>query len=151
MLEKIKQSIKKRKLVIGLLLVIAIAGFLVYKRFLAPKTGFNRTIVKRGSVIEELVLSGKIEAEEHAVLRFETSGQIIWVGVKETDIVRKGKLLAKLDTTSLNSTYQRALSDLRSAQATVERAHDDVKDHVSDETSTQKETRTAAEAARDLS
>ncbi len=150
MLEKIKQIITRRKkLTIGLVLVIAVAGFIIYKRFFAFKAGLDKTTVKRGSVAEELILSGEIKAEEHAVLRFETSGQIIWVGAKESNIVKKGQLLAKLDTTSLNASYQRALSDLRSAQATVERVHDDVKDHASDETYTQKETRTTAEVAKD--
>jgi len=82
-------------------------------------------------------------------LGFQSSGKIAYVGVKEGQKVAKGTLLAKLDTTVLNSALQQARSSLRSAEATVERVHDDVKDHSSDETFTQKETRTAAEVAKD--
>ena len=49
----------------------------------------------------------------------------------------------------LNADLQRARSDLRSAEATLERVLDEVKDHDADETFEQKEARTTAEVAKD--
>jgi HlyD family secretion protein len=105
--------------------------------------------IKKGNVKEELILSGEISAENYAKLSFETSGKIVYVGVKEGDRVSKGRLISKLDTTVLNSSYQVALSNLRIYDATVENIHDQLKDHKNDETYAQKDLRTTAEANKD--
>ena len=139
--------IKARK---KLILVIVLALLVL------PRLGSGRgseeietTEIKRGEVIEELVLSGEIKAEEHAQLAFQTAGTISYVGVKEGDDVFKGNLLAKLDTTKLNADLQRARSDLRDKEATLLRVYDDVKDAGESESFSEKESRTTAEVAKD--
>lgn len=132
------------------LVVVVIGGVLLWKFVLFPKKAdLETTEIKKGIVSEELILSGEINADEYAELVFQSSGKIAWVGASEGEWVRKGQALAKLNTTNLNADLQRARSDLRDAEATVERVHDDVKDHAGDETFTQKETRTASEVAKD--
>ena len=113
------------------------------------KTEVSQDSVKKGPIKEELILSGEVSATYYAKLSFETSGKIIYVGVKEGEEVKKGRLLTKLDTTILNSAYQQALSALRTKEATVANVHDQVKDHSADETYAQKDARTTAEAAKD--
>ena len=103
----------------------------------------------RGNVMEELVLSGEIDATEYASLTYETSGRIIYVGAKEGDVVKKGQILGRLDSTTLNSAYQSSLATLRAADANVDQIHDDVKDHDDDESWTIRNTRTTAEATKD--
>lgn len=93
--------------------------------------------------------SGILEAEERAVLHFPTSGKLAWLGVEEGDTVRRWQAIAKLDTVKLNSDLQRARSDLREVEATLERVYDEVKGHEADETFEQKEKRTKAEVAKD--
>lgn len=133
-----------------ILIVTAIIGFGVWKFVISPKKkAVETTEVERGTVAEELVLSGEINADEYAKLTFPTSGEISWVGVKEGDTVKKGQALTKLDTTVLNTTFQQARATLRAAEATVANIHDQVKDHTGDETYAQKDTRTTAEAAKD--
>jgi len=105
--------------------------------------------VKRGAIAEEMILSGTISAKNYAKLAFESSGKIVYVGVSEGDSVKKGKLLTKLDTTLLNSEYQKALSDLRYYEANVEYVHDQVKGNDDDETFAQKDTRTYSEVNKD--
>ena len=107
------------------------------------------TVVQRGTVTEELILTGQVKASKHAILYFPTSGKISWVGVKEGDKVRPGQWLVSLDKTTLNSTYQQALNTYRNYQASAENVLDSVKDHSGDETYSQKATRTSAEVARD--
>lgn len=106
-------------------------------------------MIQRGEFIQKLSASGKVKAAQEATLAFQTSGQVSWVGVKTGDLVKKGQYLAKLDAVTLNSVYMQALAGLRSAEATVEKTHDDVKGHSADETFTQKQTRTIAEVAKD--
>jgi HlyD family secretion protein len=146
--KKLREVILLRKKLFAVIVVV-VMGLLLWRHGVSRKADFETTEVKRGSVREELILSGEIDADEYTQLGFSASGKIIWLGVSEGEWVKEGQALAKLDTTNLNADYQRALADLRDAQATVERVHDDVKDHDEDETYTQKETRTAAEVAKD--
>jgi len=90
-----------------------------------------------------------VVADEHAKLAFATGGKISDVAVEEGDQVKKGQFLASIDSTGLNSTYQKALSDLRAAEANVDEVHDDVKGNDDDETFEEKNTRVAAEVAKD--
>ncbi|OGM26597.1 hypothetical protein A2627_01075 [Candidatus Woesebacteria bacterium RIFCSPHIGHO2_01_FULL_39_28] len=138
----------RRRIVIILILAVLIFGWKTY-RSQRPKFSVETAKVTRSSITESLSASGKIDATEKANLTFQTTGKISWIGAKEGNQITKGQAIAKLDTIKLNSDYQRALSDLRSTQATVDRIHDDLKNHDSDETFLQKETRTEAESAND--
>lgn len=129
-----------------IVLVVAVVLFLIFRN---KNTEVKTTTVQKGNLKEEMVLSGEIAATNYAKLSFETSGKIVYVGVKEGDKVTKGKLLSKLDTTVLNSSYQVALSNLRIYEATLANIHDQVKDHSGDETFAQKDSRTTAEANKD--
>jgi len=142
---KIFKNKKIRLSIIGVLLLI-----LIWRVAIAPKSeDFETVEVKRGIVAEELILSSEIKAKEHALLKFQGSGEIGWLGVSEGQWVKKGQLLIRLDTANLYAAYEQAVSALRSAQATADRALDDVKDRGDEETFTEAEARTIAEAARD--
>ena len=132
-----------------LILFIMIIGVIIFFSSRSKNLNVKVDTIKKGNVKEELILSGEISAENYAKLSFETSGRIVYVGVKEGDKVYKGKLISKLDTTVLNSSYQVALSNLRIYDATVENIHDQLKDHKNDETYAQKDLRTMAEANKD--
>ena len=144
------RSIKftKKRVVFGIIILLLV-GVGIWWKFFRVKNGLKEGRIERGDVTEELVLSGKVEATEHAELGFESSGKMVFVGVKEGEKIKKGKLLGKLDTVSLNAAYQQALSSLRKYDATVENVHDQVKNHSSDETYAQKDSRTTAEATKD--
>ena len=105
--------------------------------------------VKKGTVSEELILSGDVKADKYTSLAFQLSGELAWVGVSEGQSVKSGQALAKLNTVNLSADLQRVRSDLRDAEATLARVYDEVKNHSSDETLTQRETRTGAEVAKD--
>ncbi len=133
---------------VGLILLL-VGGLVGWRVWTTQPKATERATIKRGEVKEVLVLSGEINAVEYANLVFNSSGEITWMGVKEGDRVKKGQALAKLDTITLNTTYQRARADLRNAEATLARVYDEVKNHSKDETFEQKEDRTTAEVAKD--
>ncbi|RLC32894.1 hypothetical protein DRH13_00750 [Candidatus Woesebacteria bacterium] len=142
---KVYKNKKIRLSIIGALILL-----LVWRVVIAPTRGdFETAEVKRGTVTEELILSGEVKAKEHALLKFQGSGEIGWLGVSEGQWVKKGELLIRLDTANLYAAYEQAVAALRSAQATADRALDDVKDRGDEETFTEAEARTIAEAARD--
>jgi RND family efflux transporter MFP subunit len=150
MIEKLKNF--KTKLgkwfwVIIIVLILGIGGFIYFNRKTA--NGSVTTTVQKGEVKEEMILTGSVKADKHVVLYFPTGGKISGVYVKEGQWVKRGMALTALDRTILNSVYQQALNTWKSYQATAEQVVDSVKDHKSDETFTQKATRTAAEVNRD--
>lgn len=130
-----------------LALVAIVGGFLLLKK--GKKTDLVSATVQKGTVKEELILTGSVNAEKYATLYFPTSGKISWVGVKEGQEVYRGQALTSLDKTTLNAAYQQALNNYRSYQASADSVVDSVKNHSSDESFAQKATRTAAEVARD--
>lgn len=144
----IKGLLKRKKLLVVILVIIG--GILVW-RYYAQRNGndVDTTEVKRGTVREELIFSGSIQAGEHARLPFLSSGELDWVGVSEGDEVKRGQVLARLNTTNLYHTLQSAEADLRRYQATLDRVYDEVEGHDEDESLEQREDRTVAEANKD--
>lgn len=93
------------------MVAIAVLGFGAYKIF-GPKTETKVTpyTVKRHTLKETLSLSGEIDAEEKATLRFQTSGYLSWVGVKEGDTVKQFQVLASLDQAELQRNLRKYLN-----------------------------------------
>jgi RND family efflux transporter MFP subunit len=140
---------KTKKRIVLTLIILLVVGFFARRTFFPSTNGLKKAVVERGTVRQELILSGEVAATEHAKLTFQSSGELDWLGVSEGDEVKKGQLLAKLDTQVLNHAFEQAKSNLRYYQAVVDRVHDDVKGNDEDETFTQKETRTQAEVNKD--
>jgi len=138
---------RKRIIILAVILAVVLGGFYFFRQ--RSKNGTISATIQKGTVKEELILTGAIKAEKHVTLAFPTSGKISWVGVAEGDTVKKGQALTSLDKTVLNTIYQQALNTYKDKQAAAEKAEDDVKDHSADETYTQKSTRTTAQVARD--
>ena len=134
------------KKILAVLLIISGVLFFVIRN---KNKDIQTATIQKGKISEELILSGNISATNYAKLSFESSGKIVFVGTKEGETVKKGKLLSKLDTTILNSSYQSALSTLRLYEATAQNILDQVKNHSSDETYAQKDLRTTAEVNKD--
>ncbi|OGM33362.1 hypothetical protein A2803_04140 [Candidatus Woesebacteria bacterium RIFCSPHIGHO2_01_FULL_44_21] len=137
-----------KKLTLVIIIILAI-GFFVLRARASGNGATQEATVERGTVEEELVLTGEISATDYASLQFNTSGTVSWVGVKVGEEVKKGQALMKLDTVKLNALYQAARANYRAAEANAQEVLDDVKGNDSGETFAQKNDRTAAETARD--
>ena len=146
--ENIFRRLLKRKKLLIILAVLIVGGYFLYGYFTGNED-YETAEVKRGTVAEELILSGDIDADEYAQLKFPASGKIAWVTVKEGDEVKKGQALTKLDTITLNTAFQTTRATLRAAEATLDYVHDQVKDNDDDETFSEKDTRTTAETTKD--
>ena len=70
----------------------------------------NTYTVKREDLVETLSLSGEIDAKEKADVKFQTSGLLSWVGVKEGDYVKKYQSLASLDKRELQNSMSQLLN-----------------------------------------
>ena len=132
-----------------ILVVLLIISGILFFVFRNKNKDIQTATIEKGKISEELILSGNISATNYAKLSFESSGKIVYVGTKEGEVVKKGRLLSKLDTTILNTSYQNALSTLRLYEATAQNVLDQVKNHSSDESYAQKDIRTTAEVNKD--
>ncbi len=96
---KFISALRITKTKIFLTVLILALGFGGYNYFFASKTNIKTDTarVKRGNLEEKLIISGLIDAEEKVTLRFQTSGRLSWVGVKEGDLVKKYQGIATLD------------------------------------------------------
>lgn len=66
--------------------------------------------VVRGTLQEKLTLSAVLDAKEKVRLMFLSGGKLAKVAVKEGDYVKKGQLIASLDTRTVNRHIQKSLN-----------------------------------------
>lgn len=147
-LKKIIEVLKARKKLLIIILILVFVGLLI-KRAASKNDKADTAQIMRGSVSEDLILSGEIKADEHVQLSFQSSGQISWVGATEGSWVEKGQALARLDTTKTSLDLQIADAILRSEAASLNTVYDDLQGKEDSEIYEEKETRTAAETDKD--
>ena len=110
-----------------ILLAIFVVGFIVHKNNISSKAKnkVDSYVIKRENLKEVLTLSGEIDAGEKATLKFQTSGRLAWVGVKEGDFVKKYQTLASLDQRDVKNRMQKYLNTFVSQRLTFEQTKDD--------------------------
>ena len=149
-MRKIINFFWRRKILLAALLIVL--GYGIWSFVISPSRGPQNSFkVERGTVSEELVLTGQVKAAEHANLSFQTSGELAWVGVSEGEVVKKGQNLANLNSKIPYENYEISIADLRAAEASLDNVYDQVQGHATDETFAQRDLRTAAEVRRDKS
>jgi len=84
--------------------------------------------VKKGNIAKTLVFAGKIDAENFAVLHFQASGQLAWLGVKEGDLVKKWQAVASLDKESLKKSLEKEMNDYLTSRWNFEDTQDAYKE-----------------------
>lgn len=72
--------------------------------------------VQRGAVVSVVSAVGEIEADETVDISFTTGGRVAEVFVKETDYLREGDLLARLENDNQRISYDEAVLNLESAE-----------------------------------
>ncbi len=109
-----------------LIIGIGIAIFLVNQQNVAAKKEKeNRFTIKRENLEETLSLSGAVDADEHVILRFQTSGRLAWVGVKEGDMVKKYQTIATLDQRDVKKRLEKSLNDFAKERRDFDQSKDD--------------------------
>ncbi len=130
---KFISALKITKTKILLILLILASGFGGYNYFFASKTNIKTDTarVKRGNLEEKLTISGTVDAEEKVTLRFQTSGRLNWIGVKEGDYVKKYQRVASLDQKEVKKKLQKEINDYLNSRWDFEQKNrDDYKDKV---------------------
>lgn len=108
-----KRTKKIAAIIVGIIILV-----LVFTQILAKKptkesasSVSEKTTVKQSSLKKTVSASGKIQSNTVISLKFQTSGLLTYVGVKEGDLVKKGQLVASLDKRELEKSLKKKLND----------------------------------------
>lgn len=93
---------KNLPIVSGIIVIIlGIVGFFFFKSLNSKP--YEMITVKKGTLVEEISASGKVESPTKIDLRFKNSGKLVEINTKVGSKVYSGKLLAKQDTAQLDA------------------------------------------------
>lgn len=116
----------KTRWYILLILIVGVGFYLNQQKTAQAKKEKETTYsITRQDIRETLSLAGDIQADEHVILRFPTSGRLSWVGVKEGDIVKKYQTIANLDQRELRKKLQKSLLSYSQTRNTFDQAGSD--------------------------
>ncbi|MFA7261984.1 MAG: efflux RND transporter periplasmic adaptor subunit [Caulobacter sp.] len=109
----------RRPLIIGAaVLAVAVAGLLLYRGLSGPKASVYVTeAMRRGDLVTSVTATGTLAPVNTVSVGSELSGTVSTVLVDDNDHVRRGQVLAQLDTARLNDQIALAEAALASAQA----------------------------------
>lgn len=108
---KIWAFLRRRwKLLLVLLVVVAGVGFWQYQRVQKNKPTYTFVKPSIQTISKTLNVSGVIDAEEKANLRFAAGGKVVYIGAQEGDFVTKNQTLATIDQRELQKRLQQDLN-----------------------------------------
>jgi len=110
----IKSALKKKKILIPLIVIIAVVAFFVFRSD-EPEYEFAQAQI--GDVIQEIEVSGELKTSFEIDLSFQNSGQVSYLPIKEGQNVTRGQLLAQLNLSELKAKESEAQANLASARA----------------------------------
>jgi membrane fusion protein, macrolide-specific efflux system len=144
---------------ISIALFLVVVGILWYLmgKSTAEKTVYQTATVEKGTLVSSISASGNVLTTNTLSISTEASGVVKKVYVKDGDKVYTGQKLAEITLDSAGTlantkawaSLTSAQNSYRSSQASLANVYDQIKGHESDETFTQKETRTRAEVSND--
>lgn len=105
------QSLKSHWLLTTILLVLALGGaFWWFTQASAQKEALTFIKPQRENLTKTLEVSGIVDAQEKARMRFAAGGKLTRVNVKEGDTVKKWQTLAVIDQATLRKQLQQDLN-----------------------------------------
>ena len=107
------------------LIVVAVAGFAVYKFKFAP-TPVVAHLVARGEIVAEVMGTGTLEARVKTTVSARIQERLLEVLVDQGATVKDGQLLARLDDSETKQQVAIAGATLAAAKQTAERVHADL-------------------------
>ncbi|MBU4421806.1 efflux RND transporter periplasmic adaptor subunit, partial [Patescibacteria group bacterium] len=117
--KKKKFFLKKPHFFIPLIIIVALIGWAVYSK-VTQKPTFNYVKAERGTIVQEVSITGRVKPAESVDLAFEQGGKINRVNVGIGDKVYKGQVLAGLDNSILLAQLSQAEADLSVAEAKLD-------------------------------
>jgi HlyD family secretion protein len=108
---------RKKILYIIIAITIGIVGIFVWKN---NSTTSELILVKRGTVIQDVSSTGKIESPTNINLSFKNSGKLTYINTSVGKKVYSGEILAKQDTSEIDAQVSEMKAGLQLQEAKLE-------------------------------
>jgi len=119
LIEKMRKMKKRTKIILGIVLIIvlAIVGFFIFRKK-APL--YEIIEAKSDILIEDVSSNGTVEAADDIELKFKNAGTIEAILTKVGNKVKKGTILARLESGETYSQYLQAQASYNQAKAKLD-------------------------------
>lgn len=116
-----KQKSKRRVIILSILGLLVLGGIGAAVAFGKREKSVEVTVepVTRRTIIQTVSATGKIQPETLVKVSSEVSGEVIFLGVKEGDTVRKGQLLVRIQPDLVQSQLDQARAASESSKAQI--------------------------------
>jgi RND family efflux transporter MFP subunit len=131
-------------------LILALGGYWYVTQNRQEEADYSVVKPEVRDIVQALSVSGRVDAERKAQLKFAGASRLTWVGVKEGDQVKKWQGIARVDTRTLQKQLAMAQNTHGKTFRSFENTLDSV-DYYSQSGLTESERRTAESAQLDIS
>ncbi|MEK7195168.1 MAG: efflux RND transporter periplasmic adaptor subunit [Patescibacteria group bacterium] len=112
------------------LIVLAVGGYFYFSS--GSKETKSFTEAKRGNIVQEVSVTGKIKPAESVDLAFEKTGKITSVGAAVGENVYAGQILVRLDYSELSAQLSKSEADLSAQEAKLQESKVSLANYYSD-------------------
>jgi len=107
----------KKIFIIGgsVIIALVVGGYFYFGRETAPE--YEYTVAKRGDLVQEVSVTGKVKPAEAVDLAFEKSGKVALVSADVGGKIKAGQILAQLEDSELKAQVAQVEASLESARA----------------------------------
>lgn len=120
----------KRIFIIGVIVLAAVIGGYFY--FYGSKTGPEFVVVKKGDIVSEVSVTGRIKPFKSVDLAFEKSGRINSVLFDVGNFVGAGSILVRQDSGEISASLLKAEADLNKSEITLQNYYSSIVNVVND-------------------
>ncbi len=99
---------------LGIIVIVGIAGIIIWKN---NDISSELILVKRGTLVQDVSATGKVEFPTKIDLHFKNSGKLVTINTKTGEKVLTGQLLAKQDTSELDAQVSEMKAGIELQQA----------------------------------
>ena len=122
--------IKRHKFWVGVVVIVVLVSVVtipkrVVSYYKGPVEKYETAKVEKKDLTQTISASGEVSAENQVTLKFQTSGKLAWIGVKEGDFVEKWQALASLDKRELEKKLEKEMNDFMNERWDFEQDRDD--------------------------
>jgi len=118
---RIIKVVKKPIFIIAIIVLIAVlSGYFYF--FRNKEKELNFFVVKKGDVLEEVSVTGRVEPFKSVDLAFEKSGRVVSVFTNVGNYVSAGDVLVKQDNSELSAQLEKAEADLETQKANLKKS-----------------------------
>lgn len=123
----------KKIIIIAVILIALFVGFKIKNRNNDQKFDSKKeTLInpQKKDLVQQITLAGSIDAAYKAELKFQTSGQLGWVGIKVGDKVKKYQTIANLNQDQLKKQLEMDFNNYKTTASNFYDVKDQYKDSV---------------------